>query len=313
MSPSDGKQQALAHLDKARSTNYLDPQAVHVQANLIVKLAGIDHAITSPDSVDLIGRALSEVDRALLLLVNPNNDHRQKNSVQMLENIRDQVFLKVGTVDVLKEQAERIWTQFKGQQGFVLVARKLFLSAIDKNKGSIFKKALDYCQMVENRVRGEGLTPLPALYEAALHIIYRWQIQRAQVSPLGFRIEWERVERYSRAVLTAPALASDPFYKYLFGLSLAHQGDWQQSNAVLSDIRNSSVVREFLWEPRDYLLGDMGGPRKVQGEMRRPANDLYFFATDFYTERNREWPREKEIAHAFIRFSFGGTKAIKCD
>jgi hypothetical protein len=168
------------------------------------------------------------------------------------------------------------------------------------------------------KVTDAGVLLSPSLIEVALHIYYRWQIQRAQMSGLGTgRIEWHRVCELGRTLLISPTSNNDPFYKYLHGLALAHLGEWSQAQAVFADLRNAGLFRDYLWEPRDYLLGEEGGRRRVQGVIKRGGAEPYFYSeelhADFHVEKNQQWPREGEIAHAHIRFSFGGTRAYRCD
>jgi hypothetical protein len=168
------------------------------------------------------------------------------------------------------------------------------------------------------KVTDAGVLLSPSLIEVALHIYYRWQIQRAQMSGLGTgRIEWHRVCELGRTLLISPTSNNDPFYKYLHGLALAHLGEWSQAQAVFADLRNAGLFRDYLWEPRDYLLGEEGGRRWVQGVIKRGGAEPYFYSeelhADFHVEKNQQWPREGEIAHAHIRFSFGGTRAYRCD
>jgi hypothetical protein len=53
--------------------------------------------------------------------------------------------------------------------------------------------------------------------------------------------------------------------------------------------------------------------RKVQGEVRRNAERGFLYVPelhhDFPLDRLDSWPREGEIAHAYIRFAFGGPSA----
>ena len=71
-----GKRQTLQYLDKARAADFFDPRTVHVQANLLVKLASKEESRQSADTYALASRALSDVDRTLLILGNPFRPRR---------------------------------------------------------------------------------------------------------------------------------------------------------------------------------------------------------------------------------------------
>src|SRR5271157_2379935 len=186
-----GKQQTLTYLNHARSPNSFDPRAVHVPANLIVKLAAREESRHSPDTYAMASLALSDVDRALLLLKNPLQVHQAHKAVQLLEDIREQVFLTVGDIEEMKLQADVIWEEHGGQQGFVLVARKLYQLAWQRNRGREFRKAYEYCLHAFAKVKAAERAPATALRVVTLHIYYRWQIQRRTLSTTGDPIAWE--------------------------------------------------------------------------------------------------------------------------
>jgi len=187
----------------------------------------MDHAIDSPDSVGVDRkRALSEVDRALLLLVNPHNDHRQKNDVRCLKPSGTRVFLRVGTVEDSEGTSRANLGSIQGPARIRPGREESFsCPPSTRRRGKSIQEGvglLPTCRKHESGVM-ESRHSRPSTRLPFTSSTY-WQIQRTQVSPLGFRIEWDRVERYCRAVLSSPALAPDPFYKYLLGLSLAPPG-----------------------------------------------------------------------------------------
>lgn len=311
----EGKRQTLAYLDRARSAKSFDPRAVHVQANLIVKLATREEFRHSPDAYALAGLALTDVDRALLLLNNPLQAHRDRKHVEMLEQIREQVFVAVGDLEEMRLQADRIWEEHGGQQGFVLVARKYNQLAWRSNRGRDYRRAYEYCQQALAKVQSAGRAPAAALRVVALHIYYRWQIQRRTLSGTGDPIAWEAVRDHSRAVLDDPDLSRDPLYRYLYGLALAHIGDWPDARLVFDGLRQQGLARDLLWQPRDYLLNEDGARRRVQGVVKRGAGQTFLYCEelhiDLHTSRAHNWPADGEVDHAYIEFSFGGFRATR--
>src|SRR5262249_4125739 len=102
---------------------------------------------------------------------------------------------------------------------------------------------------------------------------------------------------------------------YIYALALAHLGDWASANAVFTHLRQSGLLHHVLWTPRDFLLNDTGGIRRVQGIIRSgPTRDYLSveeLKTDFYVAKHRRWPKDGEIApHAVIQFSFAGATAL---
>jgi hypothetical protein len=313
MSLADGKAAVLSHLERAKSPKIFNPRAVHVRANLMLRLADKEPSDTA-DNYHLIAETLAEVDRTLLILNNPLQVRRGESETQLLKEIRDQVFVKVGDEKTIRERADELWEKHASQQGFVLVARKLFTQAAATNRGKDYKRAYEYCQQTMNRLTNNGQTPSSSLCETALHIYYNWQIQRSTFSSSGQTIYWELVKSHSLGALRAPGGYQEPFHKYTYALALAHLGDWAAARAIFSELRQLGMPREVTWEPRDYLLNPEGGPRTLQGVMKEGVQGLYFYSEDlhldFQAERRDEWPRPDEIAHAHIQFAFGGTTAV---
>jgi hypothetical protein len=310
-----GKQQTLTYLNRARSPNSFDPRAVHVQANLIVKLASREESRHSPDTYAMASLALSDVDRALLLLKNPLQFHQANKAVELLEEIREQVFLAVGDIEEMKLQAIRIWEEHGGQQGFVLVARKLYQLAWQRNRGRDFRKAYEYCLRALATVTAAERPPATALRVVTLHIYYRWQIQRRTYSGSGDPITWEAIRDHSRAILDDPEQARDPLYRYLYGLALAHLDNWTDSRLVFDGLRQQGITRDLLWEPRDYLLNEDGVRRRIQVAVKRGADRTFLYSeelgVDFHANRADTWPIEGEVTHAYVEFSFAGPRAMR--
>ena len=287
--------------------------AVHVRANLMLRLADKERSDTA-DSYHLIAETLAEVDKTLLMLINPLQVRRSESDVALLKDMRAQIFMHIGDEDKLKERAEALWEKHASQQGFVLCARKLFTQAAATSRGKEYKKAFEYCQVAMNKCKLAGQTPAASLCEIALHIYYNWQVQRSTISSSGQTIYWELIRDHSLGALRAPGAYQEPFYKYLYGLALAHLNEWADARVIFTELRQLGMPKDVLWEPRDYLLNPEGGLRSLQGVMKAGAHGLFFYSEDlhldFPADRHDDWPRPDEITHANIRFAFGGTTAV---
>ena len=152
------------------------------------------------DNSELMSKAVSDVDLALLVLRNPLKYSRSESDIDLLEKAKEKILLKAGSLEDLKELAEKLWDSHASQQGFALVARKLYADATAQNKGTKFRKAFEYCQSVMDRVKKANAAPSSALLEFALHIYYHWLIQRGTFSTTN-TIHWELIHTYSVAVI----------------------------------------------------------------------------------------------------------------
>ena len=107
----------------------------------------------------------------------------------------------------------------------------------------------------------------------------------------------------------------DPLFKHIYALSLAHLGNWSDSNALYGQLRSGDIPPHILWTARDFFLNEAGGVRTIQGMMRLGANREFIYVeeleTDFHVDRKVKWPRTGEIAHASIQFSFAGPTAVE--
>jgi hypothetical protein len=197
----------------------------------------------------------------------------------------------------------------------VLVARKMYDLAVNRNRGSMFKDALDWCLQTSKYVEDAGGTPIRAIHEAALHIYYRWRVARSLHSEQSSPIDWQFLrDTAARSVQTGQA-AQDPLHRFILALSLAHLGQWTDANSIFMQLRQSNIPSEVLWAPRAYYLESKGGAKRIQGVVRRGAGRDFLYVedlkTDLHLDRRRAWPREGETALAYIQFSFGGATAIE--
>ena len=123
---AEGKRKILDHLSKSREMDFFNPRAVHVQANLILHLVDKDSDSQSPDFFAMINQAVGDVDHTLLVMQSQIvRSGYAVEDVEMLEQIREQVLVKVKSVDDLKADADRVWEGYGSQEGFVLVAQAL--------------------------------------------------------------------------------------------------------------------------------------------------------------------------------------------
>jgi hypothetical protein len=108
----EGKAKILDHLSKARSKDFFNPRAVHVQANLIAHLVDkVEHS-GSPDNFAMINQAVADVDHTLILL----REHVGRSSppledIKMLEQIRDVVMVKTSSRTRSRVEVERSLTE----------------------------------------------------------------------------------------------------------------------------------------------------------------------------------------------------------
>ena len=311
----EGKAIVLEHLEKARSQDFFNVRRVHVQANLMVRLADKFHNDQTPDIFELINRAVADVDRTLRIITSPLDQRRHAaNDVKMLEAARDQILAKVRKPDALRQEADRIWAEFESQQGFVLAARQAYQHAVSRQKGGDFNKAFTYYKQCVDTVSKKGIQPLPGLSEVGLHIYYDWQVRRRMMSGGGDPTNWKFLRDTSASALQSASLTAEPFCKYVHALALAHLGAWPEAKAIFAEFRQSRLPRYVVWTPRDYLQYSGGGLRQVQGTMKPGASDSFVYVeelgTDFHASRDGNWPKEDETVHAYIRFSFGGVTAM---
>lgn len=310
-SPNDGRAAVLHHLDRARSEVFVNPNAVHVQARLTLDLVDLAGTYGEPDSVALVNAALADVDRAIMLLRSPFA--RRRVSTEALEDVHSKLFERFGSLEQMRSEAVRIWAEFKRQDGFVLVGRRLYSSACRTNRGRNFNEAFQYCRDRCDQIRQADQVPGVPLSETMLHIYYQWRVRRGIHSESSDPIDWAFIRDVADAVRTSDRSRSDPFYHYLYAVSEAHLGEWRHADAIFHELRRRGMPGGVLWEPRDCLLNESGGMRQVQGVIKKGGDGLFlkveFLGRDFRVERNDRWPAPDQVAHAYVRFRYGGTIA----
>lgn len=314
ISLEDGKPRIFEHLDRARELDFFDPRAVHVQANLVCRLADKVSGESNPDFLATINRAVSDVDHTLMMLQsqvvqNPG----AVEDIKALQAIKEKVFVKVKGIDELKEEAERVWVEFSSQEGFVLAARKLYSTALEKDKK--YDVASSYCIHAMEKVGNAGAVVSVGLRAVLTQITYQWKVHRRHMSEGPAEIPWDMVRDNCAAILTNAGRVPDPLYRHIYALSLAHLNQWADANAIYSQMRQSGMPKYVLFTPRDYLLNPRGGLRTVQGTIKLGAKEMFLYcpdlSTDFVVDKRSQWPRKDEQAFAIIQFSFAGPMAIE--
>ena len=314
VSMEEGKTAVMRYLAKAKESNFFLARAVHVEANLILRLAPRLEADFSPDSAILLNSTLANIDRALLILRGESySAARAADDASALVTMRDKLLLAVDPKGDLLERAEALWSTYNSQQGFILYGRRLFETAETTNKGSDYHKAFEYIEGVHKRVR-EHATADPMLSELMIHIYYRWRIQRTVYSGVSGVIDWDFLKEMCRDALRSNEIGANPFYSYILALCHAHVGEWGKSAALLGKLRDFGLPKDVLWAERDFLLDEHGKACLVQGQINPGVSGQMFFANDlkadFRADRRGHWNREGEEDFAYVCFMFGGIKAV---
>jgi hypothetical protein len=311
-----GKAQVMSYLAKARSSTFFNPSAAHVQASLVLTLSDTLDRTAAADYYQLLNTALADVDRTLVMLRAPRayRPEADQEDRQMLTVARMQLLSKVVYSKDLVQEADQLWTEHQSQDGFVYVARHMLQRAgREKDSGAEFKAAFDYVQDKLAAVTAAQAVPSAGLHEVALHIYYRWRVQRD--GKLGGPVDWEILKHYAGELLKSPRSAQDALYLYLEGLALAHLGQWGEAQACFSVLRRQSMPNTILHATRDSLLDANGNIRTVQGTVRRTGETVFIScddpATAIRADRKSQWPDDGTIVHVRIDFSFAGPTAVR--
>jgi hypothetical protein len=315
--PDEAQQRVLSELAQARSARFFNPHAVHVEATLILRLRRALGDTQVADQLSMTAGALSNIDRTLLLL----EAHASRGAVswakdvEMLSQARNDLLVTDMDDDELARVADQLWEEYGRQEGFVVVARRLFGVARESNRGSDYNLAFDYCRERLAWIEGRRASPTAQFRDATLHIYYAWRVRRdVEAAPLAERVDWAWMLATVEAIMQDIELGKNPFYSYLRALALCHLNNWSAGHAIFAELRRQSVAD--LWTLRDYLMTEEGQPRVVQGELKSGTDGrMYCYAADlhqdFVTRRGDEWPSAGEIVHVRVMFAFAGPMAIR--
>ena len=313
---NEGKQQVADYLSKAKSSGFFNTNAIHVGANLAVKLLSKIDRSQVVDIMTLASNAIADIDIGLMIAKNPLLPE-VGGDVSMLEDARMRLFDAIVDVHDLDAEAMNVWNSSQCQDGFVVVSRRMLQIAIDSGKGRSFKKAYDYCLDKKAIVVNSGVSVSHRLSEVQLNIYYQWMIKRNVLNATssgGASIDWALLQRLSTESLQSDDRKGNPFYRLLLAMSLSLQRRWAEAINQFEIVKKMRLPPGALWRPRAMLMNNGGGPKRLQGVVRQGSDKMILFVQDeeqeFYCDRRSSWPRDGEIAHAYIEFSFGGMRAI---
>ena len=313
VSRDEGKGQVIDHLALARAVDFFNPHAVHVHAKHSVELLTEMGAATPADTCSVAAATLEDVDNAINVLRSPiDYSARDNDQIDALEQVRDEVLNLASDSIQLELKADDLFTEYKSQLGFVLIARKLLSHADKSGKGAQYRKAYDFVLECRRKIDDAKYEVDGELIAIQLQIYYRWKIARGVVQGPYGGADWLLLKELSaEAVRRSPARSrGNVLFRFLHALSLAQLNDWSNSQLELTQIRESGAPNHILWRPRALLVNDSGAPRSVQGIVRDAAGIKMIYSeelqTDIRCDRTGRWPRSGELTHAFVEFCFGG-------
>jgi hypothetical protein len=308
-----GRENVTNELAKARSIQDCDPRIAHVQGKLVARLVRFKNGEVDQDTMFLMNRALADIDRAILTVCTGRHATRRSVTDETgLEQAREELQSLVTDIDVVKRNAQLLWDQFRSQTGFVLASRLLHRKAVNSNRGKDFNATDNYCLSCISTIEAANCNVDKTLFEVALHNLCRWQFPMLGVSTSP--PDWMRVKQLCVEVLADTDLSADPFTRFVYAVSLAHEGAWADANANFRRLRATSIPFEALHAPRTVLVDDSGDPRKVLGTVRVSGDTKFLsigeLGTDVECSRRDRWRGDSLEDFAFIEFAFSGPRAI---
>jgi hypothetical protein len=190
----------------------------------------------------------------------------------------------------------------------------LLAAADAAGKGALYNKAYNYVLVSRQTIEEAGGEVEMPLIEIQLQIYYRWKIARGMLTAAVGAVDWLLVKELSEEAMSRSTLAGNVLSRFLHALALAHLDDWAGSQLEFTQMRHADVSNAILWRPRALLMNSGGGPRSVQGVMRDAAGRKMLYVeelqADILCDKRGRWPRENEVAHANVQFSFGGSLAV---
>lgn len=309
-----GKSIVREHLAKARSANFFNPSALHVQGKHILQIAKEEGAPNSK-TLQLISETLGDIDGTLLLLKNPAKNSRFENAaISYLENIRLAITEEAYSLEEVRAIGESLWKEKKDPIGLIAIARFLYRKAMGSGSGTDFRKADEFCHYIFRELENENADIPAMLYDVALHVYFQWRVQRRLLSSSQDSIDWQLIHDYAKNSSRNSGDAHTALNLFIEALAHAHLGRWAQALLIFQQIRNLAIPREILTEPRAYLMNTGGGIRRIEGEMRTGSRDRILFCEelnqDFIATHYAKWPRDGERSHANIEFSFSGPRCV---
>ncbi len=311
------QQQASAELEKSRSPGFINAHAVHSYARLVTRLAFRNKQPPEVDQFELVNRALSDIDRTLMVLRSSRFQKNLRGSAEPLEQERASILLKFGD---LPTGADRVWDEHRSQHGFVLATRSLLAKAIGRrDSGSEYREAFAYWSASKAKVEKETSIS-PELAEVGLALYFSWQVEdrsRHWKKTTRSPIDWALICECAEVTLRGRRFQRDPFYRFLYALALAHQQKWQEAHSLFQENRKLHLPPETLHTPRSYFLHPDGAPWRIQGRVTQGASRRYFhfeeLQQDFETHPRERLRVDNKIVHAYVVFSFAGPMVTTSD
>lgn len=315
MSRDEGAAMAATHLQQGRDGTATDAHSTHIGANLACELlADFNPKEPRADDFKIASEAISEIHQTLFNLdsFTPAAWKGGDQTAEMLLDVEAKLIARVGEIDDLSATAERMWEHAGSQRGFSMVARKLFHTARSQNKGSPYRKVVDYVDDVVARIEEDDVPVDHALWEVLMQAYYQWRVGRYTHSRSKIDVDWHRLGIAATHATNGGTKLIPPLNAYIYGLSLAHEGEWAESQRIFAEMRKLRLPTVTSYLARDFLYGANGIPMIVQGGVSKDVRVLLKCEDPHYTfvcEERSTWPEDGETAHAEIQFSFAGPKA----
>ncbi len=307
----EGASHIFEHIATVIILDQLSMHAHHVHASALIKLAAAIRDRDATASVLNLERASRIIDRALMLL-RPLMPHGFSGgaSVDLFENLYDEIAVAVHDSEEFKSKAFEMLEQFKNQSAIVLWLRLRLRNARRTNRGHDFKKVDEAIRDVFSRLEVLKSKPVIELRICRVELVVAWQLENGK-GP----IHWEQFIEDIEHILATHAHAGDAVWLFYLGVAFFNLNKFPEADVCFQKLRVMRLDREFLRPLRCFYIADKSVPQVLQGIIGDSGGyQRYIYSSSLGVDvpiRHGEFRENSdEVQHFKIGFNLTGPLAV---
>lgn len=301
---STGFDLVMDHLNQAASSNYLDPHAGHVRANILYEMALFNKKENGDREISMASYAIAmhEIEKHLQSL-GPifRKNAKCEKSIFLLNALQQKLIdIHVDEID-LKDQALKIFESNRSQIGIEFYLRKILLHAQKTNKGTDYNHVKTEILEFEDLIETKGEQPSVQISLVYIDLIVRWRLQN-----LNGSVDWAQLKQRLSKCISDERFRDDPLLSFYMAVTQYHLGYYDNANALFSHLRRLPLGGLKPNDVRCFYMGNEGNAKRFQCAINKSYGTSYVSIPELKQDIRLVKTEDKAANHVFIGFSLNG-------
>lgn len=312
VTPEEGFNQALNHIEQVMNARPFDLFASHVNANLLYQIYRKYIDENPRGALRPISEALRIIEHASVLCAGQiARDPNAAESKQLLDQLKAKIITEIQLDADAEDLAKQMFVQDENQYGFVALARVRLSRATDANKGADYNQVKNYLDEIFKFIHTRGGKVHIDLVQLQVETIIHWRL----VNSTHGSVDWTELESNLEILIASPKKSKNPIWQFYLAVTKCQLGKFADMEVLFNALRETPMPKQNKYSQRFRMIDNNGNPKTLQGTIRVGVEGRRWvkspaFRTDIQCRHGAFTQNSGATIHFNVAFTFAGLLAV---